>query len=220
MKIFLDSSDIKEIKPLNETGLIDGITTNPSLLAKQQGNFKQILKSIANEVKGPISAEVTAVKADKMIDEAKILQKIAKNIVIKIPLTLDGLIACNYLTKNKFMVNVTLCFSASQALLAAKAGATFISPFIGRLDDIGENGLQLIKDIRTIYDNFNFKTKILAASIRSVKHIEDVLKIGADVATIPPQIFHKLYKHELKIKVLKLFCPIGKKVENKLIKSE
>jgi Transaldolase len=215
MKIFLDSSDINEIKPLNKTGLIDGVTTNPSLLAKQQGNFKQILKSIANEVKGPISAEVTAIKADKMIDEARILQKIAKNIVIKIPLTLDGLIACNYLIKKKFMVNVTLCFSVSQALLAAKAGATFISPFVGRLDDIGENGLQLIKDIRTVYDNFNFKTKILAASIRTVTHIQEVLKIGADVVTIPPKIFHELYKHELTVKGLETFYPIGKKVENK-----
>lgn len=211
MKIFLDSSDINEIKPINKTGLIDGITTNPSLLAKQQGSFKKILKSIANEVKGPISAEVTSIKADGMIDEAKILQKIAKNIVIKIPLTLDGLIACNYLTKKKFMVNVTLCFSVSQALLAAKAGATFISPFIGRLDDIGENGLLLIKDIRTVYDNFNFKTKILVASIRTVAHIQEVLKIGADIATIPPKIFHELYKHELTDKGLEIFLSDWKK---------
>jgi transaldolase len=211
MKIFLDSSDINEIKPINKTGLIDGITTNPSLLAKQQGSFKKILKSIANEVKGPISAEVTSIKADGMIDEAKILKKIAKNIVIKIPLTLDGLIACNYLTKKKFMVNVTLCFSVSQALLAAKAGATFISPFIGRLDDIGENGLLLIKDIRTVYDNFNFKTKILAASIRTVAHIQEVLKIGADIATIPPKIFHELYKHELTDKGLEIFLSDWKK---------
>lgn len=211
MKIFLDSSDINEIKPLNKTGLIDGITTNPSLLAKQQGSFKKILKSIANEVKGPISAEVTSIKADGMIDEAKILQKIAKNIVIKIPLTLDGLIACNYLTKKKFMVNVTLCFSVSQALLAAKAGATYISPFIGRLDDIGESGLLLIKDIRTVYDNFNFKTKILAASIRTVTHIQEVLKIGADIATIPPKIFLELYKHELTDKGLEIFLSDWKK---------
>ena len=211
MKIFLDSSNINEIKPINKTGLIDGITTNPSLLAKQQGSFKKILKSIANEVKGPISAEVTSIKADGMIDEAKILQKIAKNIVIKIPLTLDGLIACNYLTKKKFKVNVTLCFSVSQALLAAKAGATFISPFIGRLDDIGENGLLLIKDIRTVYDNFNFKTKILAASIRTAAHIQEVLKIGADIATIPPKIFHELYKHELTDKGLEIFLSDWKK---------
>lgn len=211
MKIFLDSSDIKEIKPINQTGLIDGITTNPSLLSKQEGNFKQILKAIATEVKGPISAEVTAIHANKMIDEAKILQKIAKNIVIKIPLTLDGLSACNYLSKKKFKVNVTLCFSANQAMLAAKAGATYISPFIGRLDDIGENGLQLIKDIKTVYQNYNCTTKILAASIRTPEHVFEVAKIGADVVTIPPKIFHTLYKHDLTDKGLESFLSDWKK---------
>jgi transaldolase len=211
MKIFLDSSDIKEIKPINQTGLIDGITTNPSLLSKQEGNFKQILKAIATEVKGPISAEVTAIHANKMIDEAKILQKIAKNIVIKIPLTLDGLTACNYLSKKKFKVNVTLCFSANQAMLAAKAGATYISPFIGRLDDIGENGLQLIKDIKTVYQNYNCTTKILAASIRTPEHVFEVAKIGADVVTIPPKIFHTLYKHDLTDKGLESFLSDWKK---------
>ncbi len=211
MKIFLDSSDINEIKPLNKTGLIDGITTNPSLLSKQHGNFKQILKSIASEVKGPISAEVTAIKADRMIEEAEILQKIAKNIVIKIPLTLDGLIACNYLSKKKFKINVTLCFSATQALLAAKAGATFISPFIGRLDDIGENGLDLIKSIKTVYQNYNIKTEILAASIRSAKHVEEVSKIGGDVVTIPAKVFHELYKHDLTDKGLESFLSDWKK---------
>jgi len=211
MKIFLDSSDIKEIKPINQTGLIDGITTNPSLLSKQEGNFKQILKAIATEVKGPISAEVTAIHANKMIDEAKILQKIAKNIVIKIPLTLDGLTACNYLSKKKFKVNVTLCFSANQAMLAAKAGATYISPFIWRLDDIGENGLQLIKDIKTVYQNYNCTTKILAASIRTPEHVFEVAKIGADVVTIPPKIFHTLYKHDLTDKGLESFLSDWKK---------
>lgn len=211
MKIFLDSSDIKEIKPINQTGLIDGITTNPSLLSKQEGNFKQILKAIATEVKGPISAEVTAIHANKMIDEAKILQKIAKNIVIKIPLTLDGLTACNYLSKKKFKVNVTLCFSANQAMLAAKAGATYISPFIGRLDDIGVNGLQLIKDIKTVYQNYNCTTKILAASIRTPEHVFEVAKIGADVVTIPPKIFHTLYKHDLTDKGLESFLSDWKK---------
>ena len=211
MKIFLDSSDIKEIKPINQAGLIDGITTNPSLLSKQEGNFKQILKAIATEVKGPISAEVTAIHANKMIDEAKILQKIAKNIVIKIPLTLDGLTACNYLSKKKFKVNVTLCFSANQAMLAAKAGATYISPFIGRLDDIGENGLQLIKDIKTVYQNYNCTTKILAASIRTPEHVFEVAKIGADVVTIPPKIFHTLYKHDLTDKGLESFLSDWKK---------
>jgi transaldolase len=211
MKIFLDSSNIDEIRPINKTGLIDGITTNPSLLAKQEGNFKQILKSIASEVKGPISAEVTATKAEKMISEAKILQKIAKNIVIKIPLTLEGLMACSYLSKNKFKVNVTLCFSTNQALLAAKAGATYISPFIGRLDDIGENGLQLIKDIKVVYNNYNYSTKILAASIRSAEHVIEVSKIGVDVATIPPKIFHNLYKHDLTDQGLESFLSDWKK---------
>ena len=183
MKIFLDSSDIQEIKPLNKSNLIDGVTTNPSLLAKQSGNFKTILKAIASEVKGPISAEVTATKFDKMIIEANILRKIAKNIIIKIPLTDDGLLACNYLAKKKIKTNVTLCFSPSQAILAAKAGATYVSPFMGRLDDIGESGIELIRNIKTIYQNYNFKTQILAASIRSAEHVTEVAKIGADVVT-------------------------------------
>ena len=216
MKIFLDSSNINEIKPLNKTGLIDGITTNPSLLGKQKGNFKKILKSIATEVKGPISAEVTATQSNKMIEEAKILQKISKNIVIKIPLTLEGLVACKHLTSKKFKVNVTLCFSASQAVLAAKAGATFISPFIGRLDDIGKNGMQLIKDIKIAYQNYNYKTKILAASIRSVAHVLEIIKIGADVITIPPKIFHDLYKHSLTDKGLESFLSDWKKSGKKI----
>ena len=216
MKIFLDSSNIDEIKPLNKTGLIDGITTNPSLLGKQKGNFKKILKSIATEVKGPISAEVTATQSNKMIEEAKILQQISKNIVIKIPLTLEGLVACKHLTSKKFKVNVTLCFSASQAVLAAKAGATFISPFIGRLDDIGENGIQLIKDIKIAYQNYNYKTKILAASIRSVTHVLEIIKIGADVITIPPKIFHDLYKHPLTGKGLESFLSDWKKSGKKI----
>ena len=216
MKIFLDSSNIDEIKPLNKTGLIDGITTNPSLLGKQKGNFKKILKSIATEVKGPISAEVTAAQSNKMIEEAKILQKISKNIVIKIPLTLEGLVACKYLTSKKFKVNVTLCFSASQAVLAAKAGATFISPFIGRLDDIGENGMQLIKDIKIAYQNYNYKTKILAASIRSVAHVLEIIKIGADVITVPPKIFNDLYKHFLTDKGLEFFLSDWKKSGKKI----
>ena len=159
---------------------------------------------------------MTAIKADRMIEEAKILQKIAKNIVIKIPLTLDGLIACNYLSKKKFKVNVTLCFSTTQALLAAKAGATFISPFIGRLDDIGENGLDLIKSIKTVYQNYNIKTQILAASIRSVKHVEEVSKIGADVVTIPGKVFHELYKHDLTDKGLESFLSDWKKSGKKI----
>ena len=205
MKIFLDSSDIQEIKPLNKSNLIDGVTTNPSLLAKQSWNFKTILKAIASEVKGPISAEVTATKFDKMIIEANILRKIAKNIIIKIPLTDDGLLACNYLTKKKIKTNVTLCFSPNQAILAAKAGATFVSPFMGRLDDIGESGIELIRSIKTIYQNYSFKTQILAASIRYAEHVAEVAKIGADVVTLPPKIFKQLIKHELTDKGLEIF---------------
>ena len=211
MKIFLDSSDIQEIKPLNKSNLIDGVTTNPSLLAKQSGNFKTILKAIASEVKGPISAEVTATKFDKMIIEANILRKIAKNIIIKIPLTDDGLLACNYLAKKKIKTNVTLCFSPSQAILAAKAGATYVSPFMGRLDDIGESGIELIRNIKTIYQNYNFKTQILAASIRSAEHVTEVAKIGADVVTLPPKIFKQLIKHELTDQGLKMFLSDWKK---------
>ena len=211
MKIFLDSSDIQEIKPLNKSNLIDGVTTNPSLLAKQSGNFKTILKAIASEVKGPISAEVTATKFDKMIIEANILRKIAKNIIIKIPLTDDGLLACNYLAKKKIKTNVTLCFSPSQAILAAKAGATYVSPFMGRLDDIGESGIELIRNIKTIYQNYNFKTQILAASIRSAEHVTEVAKIGADVVTLPPKIFKRLIKHELTDQGLEMFLSDWKK---------
>ncbi|MEY3112752.1 MAG: hypothetical protein RJA85_399, partial [Pseudomonadota bacterium] len=166
MEIFLDSSDIKEIRGLNKANLIDGVTTNPSLLASANTNFKILLKEICHEIKGPVSAEVTAPDVPSMLKEADVLRKIAKNIVIKVPLTWNGLQACNILSSKKIKVNVTLCFSASQALLAAKAGATYISPFIGRLDDIGENGIQLIEDIKKIFNNYkNIKTKILSASI-------------------------------------------------------
>ena len=211
MKIFIDSSDIAEIRHANKVGLIDGVTTNPSLLARQNGDFKKILKVIALEVKGPISAEVTATVFKKMIAEAKILQKIAKNIVIKLPLTMDGLLACNYLVKKKIKVNVTLCFSANQALLAAKAGATYISPFMGRLDDSGESGIELIKSIKLIYQNYNFKTKILAASVRSMEHVSEVAKIGTDIVTLPPKIFHRLIKHDLTDKGLEIFLSDWKK---------
>ena len=206
MKIYIDSSDIKEIKKINKTNMVDGITTNPSLIAKQNKNIKLILKEICQEVKGPVSAEVAAISIDDMIKEARILKRIAKNIVIKLPLTFDGLNACSILSRKGYQINVTLCFSASQALLAAKAGATFISPFIGRLDDIGENGSQLIFDIKKMFDNYKeIKTKILAASIRSAEHFCEVAKAGADIATIPPKLFHNLYKHDLTDKGLKAF---------------
>jgi len=217
MKIYIDSSDIKEIKEINKTGLVDGITTNPSLIAKQDKNIKVILKEICKEIKGPVSAEVTATDFNSMIKEAKILKKIAKNIVIKLPLTFDGLKACSILYKKGFKTNVTLCFSVTQALLAAKSGATYISPFIGRLDDIGQNGVQLIKDIRKVFDNYKeLKTKILSASVRNIDHVKDVAIAGSDIVTIPPKVFHELYKHDLTDKGLKIFLDDWKSTNQKI----
>ena len=218
MKIYIDSSDIKEIKEINKTGLVDGITTNPSLLAKQGKDIKIILKEICTEVKGPVSAEVTATDTEEMLKEAAVLKKIAKNIVIKLPLTFDGLKACKELTKKNIKTNLTLCFSVSQALLAARAGATYISPFIGRLDDIGEDGVQLIKDIRKVFDNYkNIKTKILSASVRNINHVIEVAKAGTDVSTIPPKVFHELYKHDLTDKGLKIFLEDWDKTNQKIV---
>ena len=206
MKIYIDSSDIKEIKEINKTKLVDGITTNPSLIAKQNKNIKAILKEICNEIKGPVSAEVTAVDCNGMLKEAKILKKIAKNIVIKLPLTFEGLKACKELSAKGIKTNVTLCFSVTQALMAAKSGATYVSPFIGRLDDIGESGVGLIQDIRKVFNNYkDLKTKILSASIRNLDHVKEVAKAGSDIATIPPKVFHEMYKHELTDKGLKIF---------------
>lgn len=206
MKIYIDSSDIKEIKEINKTKLVDGITTNPSLIAKQNKNIKTILKEICNEIKGPVSAEVTAVDCEGMLKEAKILKKIAKNIVIKLPLTFEGLKACKELSAKGIKTNVTLCFSVTQALMAAKSGATYVSPFIGRLDDIGKSGVGLIQDIRKVFNNYkDLKTKILSASIRNLDHVKEVAKAGSDIATIPPKVFHEMYKHELTDKGLKIF---------------
>ena len=206
MKIYIDSSDIKEIKEINKTKLVDGITTNPSLIAKQNKNIKTILKEICNEIKGPVSAEVTAVDCEGMLKEAKILKKIAKNIVIKLPLTFEGLKACKELSAKGIKTNVTLCFSVTQALMAAKSGATYVSPFIGRLDDIGKSGVGLIQDIRKVFNNYkDLKTKILSASIRNLDHVNEVAKAGSDIATIPPRVFHEMYKHELTDKGLKIF---------------
>lgn len=217
MKIFLDSTNIEEIREINKLGIIDGITTNPSLIAKSGKGFNQILESICKEVKGPVSAEVTAENFDNMLSEAKILSKISKNIVIKLPLTFNGLKACKHLTKKNYKTNVTLCFTVPQAILAAKAGATYISPFIGRLDDIGQNGVNLIRDIKKVFSNYtNFKTKILAASIRSIEHVTEVAKAGADISTIPPKIFHQLYKHELTDKGLKIFLEDWEKSKQKI----
>jgi len=217
MKIYIDSSDIKEIKEINKTKLVDGITTNPSLIAKQNKDIKTILKEICKEIKGPVSAEVTATDYLGMLREAKVLKKIAKNIVIKLPLTFDGLMACSELSKKGIKTNVTLCFSVTQALLAAKCGAIFISPFIGRLDDIGQSGVKLISDIRKVFDNYkNLKTQILSASIRTTEHIKSVAIAGSDIATIPPKIFHEMYKHDLTEKGLKIFLDDWKKTNQKI----
>ena len=218
MEIFLDSSDIKEIKGLNKANLVDGITTNPSLLASANTNFKILLKEICSEIKGPVSAEVTAPDVHSMLKEADVLKKIAKNIVIKVPLTWNGLQVCSILSAKKIKVNVTLCFSTSQALLAAKTGATYVSPFIGRLEDIGDNGIQLIADIKKIFNNYkNIKTKILSASIRSVEHFNAVATIGSDVATVPVKIFKELHKHHLTDKGVDIFAADWKKSGMKIL---
>ena len=197
MKFFVDTAETADIRELAATGLVDGVTTNPSLIAKSGRDIIEVTKEICDIVEGPVSAEVTATEASEMIAQGKKLVKIADNIAVKVPLTWDGLRACKALSDDGHMVNVTLCFTASQALLAAKAGATFISPFIGRLDDIGLDGMELIADIRQIYDNYGYETEILAASIRTVNHIKDAAKIGADVATMPPSVMKLLAKHPL-----------------------
>jgi transaldolase len=197
MKFFADTAEISEIRELAETGLLDGVTTNPSLIHKSGRDFVEVVREIAGVVTGPVSAEVVALDFEGMMREAEVLRKLADNIAVKVPLTPAGLRACKALTGDGTMVNVTLCFSASQALLAAKAGATFISPFIGRLDDISIDGMSLIADIRLIYDNYDFRTEILAASIRHPMHVLEAAKIGADVMTAPPKIIWQLFKHPL-----------------------
>ena len=197
MKFFADTAEIAEIRDLAETGLLDGVTTNPSLIHKSGRNFVEVVREIAGICPGPVSAEVVALDYDGMMREAGVLRKIADNIAIKMPLTPDGLKACKALTDDGSMVNVTLCFSPAQALLAAKAGATFISPFVGRLDDIGQNGMELIADIRQIYDQYDFATEILVASVRHPMHIVEAAKMGADVMTAPPKIIWQLFKHPL-----------------------
>jgi transaldolase len=206
MKFFVDTAEISEISALADSGLLDGVTTNPSLIAKSGRNFLEVVKEIADLVHGPVSAEVVAMDTAGMLKEAEVLRKIARNICIKLPLTMDGLKACKALSGEGVMTNVTLCFSANQALLAAKAGASFISPFIGRLDDISQDGMQLIEDIRHIYDNYEFKTEILAASIRHPVHVLQAAKIGADVATMPPSVIRALAHHPLTDKGLEGFA--------------
>ncbi len=212
MKFFIDTANLDEIKEANELGLIDGVTTNPSLVAKE-GNvdFNEHIAKICELVKGDVSAEVTALDTEGMLREGRELAKIASNVVIKCPLTLDGLKATRIFREEGTKVNVTLCFSATQALLAAKAGATYISPFIGRLDDIGQDGMQLIRDIVQIYDNYGFETEVLAASIRHPMHIVDCALAGADVATIPLKVIQQLAKHPLTDKGLDAFLADWKK---------
>lgn len=197
MQIFIDSAEVKELKALAETGLVDGVTTNPSLVAKAGGDFFESLRTICGAVKGPVSAEVVAQDYPTMLLEGRKLRQLADNIVVKVPMTPDGLKACKTLEEEGHPCNVTLCFSAVQALLAAKAGATFISPFLGRIDDGGQDGMGLIREIRAIYDNYDFQTQILAASIRTAGHVRDAALAGADCATIPPAVFRALYKHNL-----------------------
>ncbi len=205
MKFFVDSADLDQIAELNDIGLVDGVTTNPSIIAKSGRDFKEVIAEICNITEGHVSAEVVAMEAGKMIEEGRVLRKIAENVCVKLPLTMDGLKACNTLSKEGVPTNVTLCFSANQALLAAKCGATYISPFIGRLDDITLDGIELIEDIRTIYDNYGFETEILAASIRSVNHVKDCALVGADVMTAPPNVIRNLANHVLTDKGLAAF---------------
>jgi transaldolase len=206
MKFFVDTADVAEIKELAATGLLDGVTTNPSLVAKAKRDFREIIAEICSLLPGPVSAEVAAVDTEGMLKEGRALAKIANNVTVKVPLTFDGLKACRRLTDDGTMVNVTLCFSANQALLAAKAGATFISPFIGRLDDIGHDGMQLIAEIIEIYSNYEqITTEVLVASVRHVNHVIESAKLGADVATIPPAVLRAMYKHPLTDKGLEGF---------------
>ena len=211
MKFFVDTAEVSEIIELSDLGMVDGVTTNPSLIKKSGRDILEVTEEICGIVSGPVSAEVTATDADKMIAEGRKLAELASNIAVKLPLTWDGLKACRVLSQEGKMVNVTLCFAANQALLAAKAGATFISPFIGRLDDINLDGMELIEDIRTIYDNYGFETQILAASIRTANHVLDSARIGADVITAPPAVIKNLANHPLTDKGLATFLADIKK---------
>lgn len=217
MKFFVDTADIDAIAELNDLGMVDGVTTNPSLILKSGRDILEVTKEICDLVDGPVSAEVVALEADDMIAEGRKLAEIAENITVKVPLTWAGLKACKVLSGEGRMVNVTLCFSANQALLAAKAGATFISPFIGRLDDLNLDGMDLIADIRTIYDNYGYETEILAASIRSVNHMKDAALIGADVATAPPGVIKSMASHVLTDKGLEAFLKDWEKTGQKIL---
>lgn len=217
MKFFVDTAEVDQIRELAELGMVDGVTTNPSIIMQSGRDIKEVTAEICSIVDGPVSAETVALDADGMIAEGRELTKIAPNITVKVPLTWAGLKACKVLSGEGYMVNVTLCFSANQALLAAKAGATFISPFIGRLDDMNLDGMDLIADIRTIYDNYDFKTQILAASIRSANHMSQAALIGADVATAPPAVIKKMADHPLTDKGLAAFLADWEKTGQKIL---
>jgi transaldolase len=211
MKFFADTADVAELRELKDLGLLDGVTTNPSLIAKSGRKFTEVIAEICSFVEGPVSAEVAALDFDGMMKEANVLRKIAKNVTVKVPLTLEGLKACRVLSGEGTMVNVTLCFSPNQALLAAKAGATFISPFVGRLDDIHQDGMDLIAEIRQIYDNYDYDTNILVASVRTANHIKEAALIGADYATAPAAVLKSLVKHPLTDKGIEQFLADWKK---------
>jgi transaldolase len=217
MKFFVDTADVAEIRDLNETGLLDGVTTNPSLIMKAGRPMQQVIKEICDIVEGEVSAEVAAVDFDGMMNEGKKLAAIAPNVAVKVPLTWDGLKACRALRQLGHKVNVTLCFSANQALLAAKAGASFISPFVGRLDDINIDGMEVIEEIRAIYDNYAFDTQILAASIRTPNHVKQAALAGADVATVPAAVLKSLVKHPLTDKGLESFLADWKKTGQSIL---
>ncbi len=212
MKFFIDTADIKEIKEANDLGILDGVTTNPTLVSKTGRPFMEVVEEICSTVDGPVSLEAVSLKVDDMLKEARVLAKVADNAVIKLPCTKDGMKATKQLAGEGINVNLTLCFSPNQALLAAKAGAAYVSPFVGRLDDRGQNGMDLIEEIRTIYDNYAFKTEIIVASIRHPIHVRDAALIGADVATIPFEVFNKLVQHPLTDAGVKQFLADWEKV--------
>ena len=217
MEIFIDTANIDEIRQVNDWGILDGVTTNPSLVSKEKGkDFKTIVKEICEIVDGDVSAEVVATEYEAILEEARILAKVHKNVVVKIPLLPDGLKAVKTLAKEGIRVNVTLCFSANQALLAAKVGAYIISPFVGRLDDIGQDGVELVEEIRTVYDNYDYKTKILFASVRHPDHVKQAALLGADIATMPFKVIEQMYKHPLTDSGLKKFLEDWEKVGQKI----
>ena len=215
MQLFIDSAEVSELRKAAETNLINGCKTNPSLAAKAGKDYNDVLKEICSIIKGPVSAETISLDADGMVKEGVAFSKIAKNIVVKVPMTVEGMKACQRLTKKGVKVNVTLCFSANQALLAAKSGAFFVSPFVGRLDDIGKIGIDVVREIKQVYDNYKFKTQILVASVRNTIHVLDAAKIGADIATMPYSVFEQLFKHTLTDVGIKRFLEDWEKVPKK-----